>query len=83
MSVKLLNHVPARTAELVVPGQPRRLFSRDDRAFCASGLLMLVFSICGLALGMLGESDEQVAVFTTLGAAVGLTLSNLSRMLMK
>ena len=83
MAVELLNDVPQRTAALVESGQRPRLFRRDDRAFGASGLLMLVFSICGLALGMLGNSDQQVAVYTMLGAAAGLGFSCLARRLMK
>ena len=43
---------------------------------------MLVFSICGLAVGMVGESDQQVVVLTTLGAAVGLALSCVARLLL-
>ena len=83
MAEKLLSDIPQRTAELVESKPRPRLFQRDNRTFGASVLLMFVFSICGLALGMLGNSDRQVAVYTMLGAAVGLAFSCLARRLMK
>lgn len=47
-----------------------------------SSLLLCVFGVCGLAFGSLGDSVDSIALYTMVGAAVGLTLGFCAQALM-
>ena len=83
MNDEFFQAIPGRTIKFVKLKRHQPLFERDDRTLPATGVLMLVFSICGMAFGFLGRTDAQVTVLTMVGAAIGMTLSFCWRILVR